>query len=701
MRRFARFRFLLGRWSVCALAAFSLTACGGGGGSGSGSSGSGSANYTVGGTISGLSASGLVLTNNGTDSLTVSSGTTTFTFSQTTTPGGNYSVAIATQPTGETCTVSAGSGMANANVTSIVIACSANSYSVGGTVVGLSASGLVLQDNGGDNLTVQAGSSTFTFATKLSSGTSYDVTVLNQPTGETCAVSSATGKIAANVTNVAVSCAINTYSIGGTISGLNASGLVLQDNGADNLAVNSGSTTFIFSAKVDYGARYSVTVSSQPIGQTCSVASGGNGTATNTVTSVSVTCTTNTFSISGSASGLTAAGLKLQFYATGQIQSVTPVASGSAAYTYANVPYGTNIAMTIRAQPGWETCSANTGDFSGTVSGAVTGENLTCAADAPTPTAVTMTGTTLSGPDGVALDASGNVYVADTTNSKVLEIGPSGTVTQLAIAASPPFNSPNGIAVDAHGNVFVADTGNNSIREIVATNGIVSSTSAVITLNDQGTASFKSPEGVAVDSSGNVYVADTSDNDVREIEATNGTVSASSTVVTLAGGLSTACLDGSGTAAEFDGPDGVAIGPSGNLYVADSNNNVIRKITSVGPTGSNTVTTWAGGAGTCDSASPASHGYADGPATTQALFWHPTSVVVDSAGNVFVTDQYNSAVREITPVGVVSTLAGASQPAIGSTTIYPFNLPFGIAVDSSDTLYVSDTGNNQIVSLAP
>jgi serine/threonine-protein kinase len=608
-----RYRFMPGCWVICALAAVSLTACGGGG---SGSSGGGSANFTIGGTISGLNASGLILTDNGADNLAVSSGATTFTFSQTVMAGGNYSVAVATQPTGETCTVASGSGMANANVT-----------------------------------------------------------------------------------NVAVSCTTNTYTIGGTISGLNESGLVLQNNGGDGLTVNSGSTTFTFSAPIAYGATYDVTVSSQPTGATCSVGS-GTGTATSNVTNVSVTCTANTFTITGSASGLTAAGLKLQFYTGGQPLSVIPVASGSASFTYSSVPYGTNIAMTVAAQPGWEKCTVNGGDFTGTVTGNVTGENLTCVADTPTSSPVALAGgATLSGPDGIAVDASGNMFVADTTNSEILEISSSGTVTQIATGASPAFKSPVGIALDAHGDLFVADTGNNLIREIVATGGLVSPSSSVITLASSAT--FNGPQGVAVDASGNVYVADTLDNDIREIEATNGTVSATSTVAVLAGGASTGCVDGTGTAAQFDAPDGIALGPSGNLYVADTNNNVIRKITSVGPTGSNTVTVWAGSAATCDSASPATRGYVDGAATTTALFWHPTGVTVDSAGNLFVTDQYNDAVREVTPAGVVSTIAGATPPSGGTTTIYAFNLPFGIAVDSSDTLYVSDTGNNQIVTLVP
>lgn len=613
------FRFWPGRWVLCMLAAMSLTACGGGGGGGSSGSGggAGSTTYTIGGTVSGLTANGLVLTDNGGDNLSVSSGATTFTFSQALASGATYSVAVATQPTGETCTVSGGSGTVSANVTSVSVTCTANTYTVGGTITGLAASGLVLANNGTDNLAVAAGATKFTFSQAQLAGTAYNVTVAQQPSGETCAVSS------------------------------------------------------------------------------------GSGTVTNTVSNVSVTCATAMYSISGSASGLTTAGLKLKFYSSGSILAVTPVSSGSAPYTYSNVPYGTTIALTIAAQPGWESCSAVAGDYSGTVTSNVTAEDLSCTADTPTSSTVPTTGTTLNGPDGIAVDGSGNLYVADTTANEVLEVSASGTVTALGTAASPAFSGPTGVAVDAHGNVYVADTGNNLVREIVATAGVVSSSSTVITLNQSGAAAFNKPEGVAVDASGNVYVADTFDNEIREIEASGGSVSSSSAIVTLAGGSSTGCVDGDGSGAEFDQPKGVAVDSSGNLYVADSQNNVIRKISSVGPTGLNAVTTLAGGQGTCNGPSPATSGYADGAGATQALFASPTGVTVDSAGNVFVSDLGNNAVREITPLGLVSTLAGATQPTGGTTTYYGFNLPFGITVDGSEDLFVTDTGNNTIVKLAP
>ena len=704
-----RFPSWPGRWAVCMLAALSLTACGGGGGGGGGTSGSGSGTgsttFTVGGTVSGLSAAGLVLTDNGVDNLTLSSGATSFTFSQPVASGASYSVAIATQPTGEICAVSAGSGTATANVTTVAVACT-NTYTIGGSITGLTASGLVLADNGGDNLTVAANTSTFTFTQPVAAGAGYNVTVAQQPTGETCTVSSGSGTASANVTSVTVSCAPIPYTVGGSITGVTASGLVLQNNGSDNLVVASGAATFTFSQTQLAGTSYNVTVYQQPTGETCAVSS-GSGTISGTVSNVSVTCATAMYTISGSASGLTTAGLKLKFYAAGSAQDVTPVTTGAAPYTYVNVPYGTAVTISqaiVAQQPGWETCAPSAGDvLSFTVTSNVANENLTCTADTPTSSTVSTTGTTLSGPNGIAVDAAGDLYVADTNNSRVLEINhATGTVTSLGTSAVPGFSAPDGVAVDANGNVYVADTGNSLVREIVASGGVVSSSSPVITLSQSGAAAFSSPEGVAVDTSGNVYVADTFSEEIREIVASGGSVSASSPVVTLAGGSGTGCVDGDGPGAEFDSPTGVAVDASGDLYVADSQNNVIRKITSVGPGNLNAVSTFAGGQGTCNSANPATSGYADGAGATQALFASPTSVTVDSAGNVFVSDLGNSAVREITPLGVVSTLAGASQPSSGgTTTIYAFSYPFGITVDSQENLFVTDTGNNVIVKLAP
>jgi 6-phosphogluconolactonase (cycloisomerase 2 family) len=187
-----------------------IAACGGGGGGGG--STPPPATYTIGGSVSGLTGSGLVLQNNGGDNLTVAAKATSFTFNTALAGGAAYSVKVLTQPTNpaQTCTVSAGSGnVAAANVTSVAIACTNNTFSVGGSISGLTSGGLVLQDNGGDNLTLDANATTFTFKTGLLPGAAYSVSVLTQPAGpaQKCKVSAGTGSVVgSNITNVSIAC---------------------------------------------------------------------------------------------------------------------------------------------------------------------------------------------------------------------------------------------------------------------------------------------------------------------------------------------------------------------------------------------------------------------------------------------------------------------------------------------------------------
>jgi hypothetical protein len=226
-----------------------------------------------------------------------------FTFKTALPIGSTYAVTVSTQPTSpaQTCTVTNGSGTANANVGNIQITCSTGTLSVGGTVTGLSktGSGLVLQNNGGDNLTVKANGS-FTMPTLIPAGGAYKITILSQPTGpnQTCTVSNGTGTANANVTNVQVVCPAIFHTIGGTVVGLigTNSGMVLQNNLGDNLSVSSNGT-FTFSTPIADGSTYDVNVfvgpSTQPQG--C-VVWGFQGTATAAVTSVIVDCGHNDWS---------------------------------------------------------------------------------------------------------------------------------------------------------------------------------------------------------------------------------------------------------------------------------------------------------------------------------------------------------------------------------------------------------------------
>ena len=304
-----------------------------------------------------------------------------------------------------------------------------------------------------------------------------------------------------------------------------------------------------------------------------------------------------------------------------------------------------------------------------------------------------------SSPSGVSVDGTGNIFVADTANNTIRKITTTGVVTTLAgtaglsggadgTGAAARFIRPSGVAVDGAGNVLVADQYNYTIRKITPA-GVVSTLAGTAGLSGSadGTgaaASFSGPIGVAADAAGNVFVADTLNNTIRKITPT-GVVT---TLVGTAGSYGSA--DGTGTAARFDEPSGVAVDGAGNVFVADAANNTIRKITPAGVT-----TTLAGIAG--------SHGSAGGTGIA-ASFYAPSGVAVDGAGNVLVADAGNQTIREVTATGVVTMLAGATGlagSADGTGAAASFNKPQGVAVDGTGNVFVADTDNNTIRKITP
>jgi 6-phosphogluconolactonase (cycloisomerase 2 family) len=248
--------------------------------------------YAIGGNVSGLASGSLTLLMNGTGPFNV---TANGAFIFPTQVSSTYAVTVGAQPVGQVCTVSNGSGSGvTANVSNVSITCSAKTYTIGGTVTGLAAgSQVTLNDNGADPATVTA-SGAFTFATPVAYNSGYAVTVGTQPTGQTCTVSGGSGSgVTANVSTVSVTCSTNTYTIGGSVTGL-ASGtqVTLRNNGADP-AVVTANTTFTFATPVAYNGSYAVTVGTQPNGESCTVSNGsGSGVAAN-ISSVSVACAAN------------------------------------------------------------------------------------------------------------------------------------------------------------------------------------------------------------------------------------------------------------------------------------------------------------------------------------------------------------------------------------------------------------------------
>jgi hypothetical protein len=295
-----------------------LAACSGvpGGNNGSGTGTGTTGSFTIGGSISGLTGTGLVLQNNGADSLPVAAAATTFTFKTSVASGGKYAVTVLTQPSSpaQTCTVTSGTGMATGNVASVAVTCTTNAVSatIGGTVSNLAAnSAVILQNNGGDSLTVTA-NGPFTFKTPVTGPTdAYAVTVLSQPASPTqiCTVTSGSGTASANITNVAVNCVLS-YTIGGTVSGLSGTGLILQNSSdLEQLPISAaaGNQTFTFKNLVPTGTAYTVTIYGQPTApvQTCNVTPAtASGTATANVNNVAVVCPAVTYSIGGTVVGL-------------------------------------------------------------------------------------------------------------------------------------------------------------------------------------------------------------------------------------------------------------------------------------------------------------------------------------------------------------------------------------------------------------
>ena len=300
-----------------------------------------------------------------------------------------------------------------------------------------------------------------------------------------------------------------------------------------------------------------------------------------------------------------------------------------------------------------------------------------------------------SQPFDVAADLnSGLVYVADSGNQIIRKITSAGVVTTLAdhavssgtnngTGSAARFNIPSGAALDGNGNLYISDYGNHVVRKISPA-GVVTTLAGKAgvsgTNNGTGTsARFFTPIGVAVDNSGTVYIGDSGNHAIRKITPAG-------VVTTLAGLVGTSGTnDGVGVAARFNQPNDVAVDGSNYVYVADGGNNCIRK---VAPDG--TVTTLAGLCGTSGS---------DDGTNSTARFNSPLGLGLDSAANLFVGDAGNHLVRKVTPDGVVTTIGGQannSGSADGSGSQAQFSSPAGVAIDASGFVYVTDSNNRTI-----
>ncbi len=306
----------------------------------------------------------------------------------------------------------------------------------------------------------------------------------------------------------------------------------------------------------------------------------------------------------------------------------------------------------------------------------------------------------LNFPLAVAVDSQGNLFIADSRNNRIRKVSPAGIITTVAGNGVPGFsgdggpataaslNYPYDVAVDPQGNLFIVDLNNNRIRKVspagiittVAGNGVPGS---IIVSGDGGPATAASigyPYGVAVDSQGNLFIAD-SGNRIRK-------VSPAGIITTVAGSVNgTQGFSGDGgpaTAATFYSPSGVAVDSQGNLFIADIGNNRIRKVSPAG-----IITTVAGRGGSGFSG--------DGGPATAARLNVPSGVAVDSQGNLFIADFSNSRIRKVSPAGIITTVAGNGARVFGGdggpATAASFVAAIGVAVDSQGNLFIADYNN--------
>ena len=310
----------------------------------------------------------------------------------------------------------------------------------------------------------------------------------------------------------------------------------------------------------------------------------------------------------------------------------------------------------------------------------------------------------LNHPDGVAVDASGNLYIADNFNARIRKVTSNGTISTIAgtgsvaftgdggPAASATLSLITGVAVDTFGNVFIADSVNERIRKINPA-GIISSfvgNGRFRFVGDGGpatSAALNYPSSVAADTSGNVFFTDPFNARIRK--------------VTPAGIISTVAGDGAGgfsgdggpaTQAGLFFPFGVAVDASGNLFIADTDNARIRKVTPQG-----IISTVAGNG---------IFGFSgDGGSATNASFNLPTSLAVDASGNLFIADNKNNRIRKVTPGGTISTVAGKGTAGFsgdgGPALNAELNLPTSVAVAASGALYIVDSGNDRVRKVSP
>ena len=311
----------------------------------------------------------------------------------------------------------------------------------------------------------------------------------------------------------------------------------------------------------------------------------------------------------------------------------------------------------------------------------------------------------LNFPSGVALDGSGNLYIADGFNNRIRKVDSAGVISTVAGGGLPggdgypataaQLNFPSGVALDGSGNLYIADTWNGRIRKVDAA-GVISTVAGSERFGGFGgdggpavAAQLRNPYDVALDGAGNLYIADTSNDRIRKVDTAG--------VISTVAGNGTEGYGGDGgpaTAAQLNSPQSVALDGAGNLYIADRLNHRIRKVDATG-----VITTVAGDGTVGGRFGAGAYGGDGGPAVAAQLF-SPNGMALDGAGNLYIADTGNDRIRKVDAAGVISTVAGSGTEGFGGdggpAVAAQLNSPSGVALDGAGNLYIADWWNHRI-----